>query len=331
MQKAQAWRLQLRTDPVPALLDSTDKAIVYFTQRDLLGEETAPESSLWGLPEVNKLSRGQHDDGCWGKRGGDPNIYPSNHNQLVETFKRFCILVERYGTTRKHRPTAKAAEFLFSFQTPEGDIRGFIGNQYATYYTGYVLALLIQAGYGGDPRVTKGMQWLLGMRQNDGGWTIPILTQNYDRETWLRWTSRYTEPVEPDRSKPFSHNWTDMALRAFAAHPGYRKLPEAKAAGALLKSRFFMPDTYSSHRSPRYWTRFMFWWPNLLTVLESLLLLGFTKDDPDIKTGLDWFIKNQQQDGLWDLESGKAAKPKDRGEREWVGLRACRILKKYVD
>jgi len=82
----------------------------------------------------------------------------------------------------------KAAEYIFSFQTPEGDIRGFIGNQYATYYTGYILALLIQAGYVDDPRVEKGMQWLLEMRQNDGGWTVPILTHHFDGRTMYIFT-----------------------------------------------------------------------------------------------------------------------------------------------
>jgi len=38
------------------------------------------------------------------------------------------------------------------FQVPDGGGRHsrFIGNQYATYYTGYVLALLLQAGFGGE-------------------------------------------------------------------------------------------------------------------------------------------------------------------------------------
>lgn len=70
-------------------------------------------------------------------------------------------MVERYRFTRESMHVGKAAEYIFSFQTTEGDIRGFIGNQYATYYTGYILALLIQAGYVDDPRVEKGMQWLL--------------------------------------------------------------------------------------------------------------------------------------------------------------------------
>jgi len=324
------WRKQLRFDPIPILLNSPNQAVVYFTRRDLSNEPVESINSVWELPEPQKILRKQQSDGSWGKPGKNPAVYPPNHHTLVETFKNFRILVERYGLIKDHPSIPKAAEFLFSFQTPEGDIRGFIGNQYATYYTGYVLSLLIKAGYENDPRTEKGMQWLLSMRQSDGGWTIPILTHKYDRETWLELTSQKLKPVMPDRTQPFSHNWTDMVLRAFAAHPEYRRYIEAKAAGALLKSVFFQADAYTSYQSSKYWTRFLFWWPNLLTALESLSYLGFTKDDPDIKKGLDWFTANQQPDGLWKLEADKPIKPKNAEERQWLGLAICRVLQRYL-
>ncbi len=323
------WQKAFRYDPLPALLNSNNKAIVYFTRRDLLDEQVEPTKYVWELPEPQKILRKQQPDGSWGKPDKDTAIFPPNHHILVETFKQFRILAERYQFTKDHPAIAGAAEFLFTFQTPEGDIRGFIGNQYATYYTGYILSLLVKAGYEDDPRVEKGMAWLLSMRQDDGGWTIPMLTHKLDRETWLRLTSKYAEPLELDRKHPFSHNWTDMVLRAFAAHLKYRQSKEAKAAGTLLKSRFFQPDVYTSYQSLKYWTRFVFWWPNLITGLDSLSLLGFPVDDPDIKKGLRWFIDNQQTDGLWKLEGGKPVKPKDTEERLWLGLAVCRMLKRY--
>jgi hypothetical protein len=251
----------------------------------------------------------------------------------VATFKEIRTLVERYQFTRESAHIKKAAEYLFTFQTREGDIRGFIGNQYATYYTGYVLALLIQAGYVDDPRVEKGMRWLLNMRQDDGGWSVPILTRRFDGRTMYRLTSSYAEPIEPDRTQPFSHNWTDMVLRAFAAHSVYRQSEEARAAGELLKSRFFQPDVYSSYKASSYWTRFLFWWPNLLTAMESLSSLGFAADDPDINKGLQWFFENQQEDGLWDCSYGGKYTSQRSGrplERAWLSLRICRMLKRFL-
>jgi hypothetical protein len=331
MKSAKNWRKQLSIDAIPAFLASQNKAIVYFTKCDLLNERVEPVSFVWGLPEPQKIIRQQRPDGSWEKAGEKKAVYPPYHYSLIETFKYFRTLVEKYRFTKDHPSIQKAAEFLFSCQTNKGDIRGFLANQYATYYTGYVLSLLIKAGCEDDLRVEKGMQWLLSMRQTDGGWTIPILTHKYDRDMMNKLTSQYMEAVEPDRTKPFSHNWTDMVLRAFAAHPKYRKSEEAKAAGALLKSSFFQPDAYDSYKAAGYWTRFAFWWPNLLTALDSLSLLGFSKDDPDIERGLNWFIENQQQDGLWKLESNKAINSKDNEDRLWLGLAICRIFKRYYD
>ena len=321
---------KLKIVPVPVLLSSTDEALVYLVKRDLLGENVMPIEYVWNLPAAQKIINKQQADGSWAFPGRKPVVYPPHHYKLVETFKQFRILIERYQFTKDNPAIGKAAEYLFSCQTTAGDIRGFIGNQYATYYTGAVLSLLIKAGYTNDTRVEKGLHWLLSMRQNDGGWTIPLLTHKFDRATIYRLTSQFAEPVEPDYSKPFSHNWTDMVLRAFAAHSRYRHSKEAKKAGTLLKSRFFQPDVYSSYRSASYWTRFQFWWPNLLTSLESLFSIGFTKDDPDIKVALNWFINHQVDDGLWYLSYNRPEKKINAKiilERQWLSYAICRMLK----
>jgi len=159
-----------------------------------------------------------------------------------------------------------------------------------------------------------------------------MLTRDLDGATTYDLTSGHGGPVEPDRSKPFSHNWTNMVLEAFAAHSRYRESPEARRAGELLKGRFFRADVYASYKAPRYWVRFIHWWPNLLLALDSLARLGFTADDPDIRTGLGWFIDNQREDGLWDLENDgkrRLLKDTDREERLWLALDVCRMMKKY--
>jgi hypothetical protein len=328
------WRDILRIDPVPVLLASGSEAISYFTRRDLLGEYTGPLSNVWALPEVRKLLKKQQPDGSWLPAGKKQPVYPPWHYPLVETFRNFRILVGRYHFNKEHPATSLAAEYLFSCQTEEGDIRGMIGNQYATYYTGAVLALLIKAGYENDPRVEKGMRWLLSMRQDDGGWIVPVAGR-VDGKTMIRLTSEYAEPIRPDRSMPFSHNWTNMVLQSFAAHPVYRSSPEAVIAANLLKSRFFQPDAYSSYRDAGYWVRFVHWWPNLLMALESLSLMGFSKDDPDVAKGIAWFIDNQREDGLWDISYKKGDRSvnnrKSVEERLWVSLAVCRVFKRFYE
>jgi hypothetical protein len=330
------WLGQLEIDPTPTLLSSGSEAVAYFTRRDLLEEEVALIDHVWQLPEVQGILRRQRPDGSWKYTGKETVSYPKHHYQLFQTWKTFRILVEQYEFTRKHHAARMAAKFLFSCQTEQGDIRGMLANQYATYYTGAMLAHLIKAGYEDDPRVEKGFMWLLSMRQDDGGWTVPILTRKFARKTIYGLTSKYAEPVEPDRSKPFSHNCTDMVLRAFAVHPEYRRCDEAKKAADLLKSRFFKPDAYSSYRAASYWVRFFFWWPNLVTSLDSLSLMGYSKDDPDIRKALDWLVDNQSSDGLWRMtyvkgtKEGTSAKNEKTRERQlWLTLAIARIFKRF--
>jgi hypothetical protein len=230
-----------------------------------------------------------------------------------------------YGVHRDHPTLRKAAAYLFSCQTPEGDIRGILGNQYMPYYHGAILELLIKAGYADDPRVGKGLAWLLAMRQDDGGWLVPAQTVPPKQKTGAFWLG---DPLPPDRSKPHAHLATGMALRAFAAHPAYRRHPEVIAAGGALKSRLFRPDKYNDRRASSYWLKFQypFWWTSLLTALDTLSYLGFGREDRDVATGLDWFLSNQAADGLW--ETGYGSGKGSQQNRCWVGLAVCRVLKR---
>jgi len=323
----------MRIDPVPALLHSGNAAASFFTRRDLLDEQVGSLTEVWESPAARKLLARQQADGSWRPSGRKQEVYPPHHHSLVETFKRFRILVQRYRFNRESAGLARAAEYLLSCQTPGGDIRGMIGNQYATYYTGLILSLLIEAGYADDARVDKGMRWLLSMRQDDGGWTVPLLSRTLDAATIRRITSEYAEPVEPDRTMPFSHTWTNMVLLAFAAHPVYRDSEEARAAALLMKAGFFKPDYYTSYQAPNYWVRFAFWWPNLLTALETLASLGFSASDDDIAAALAWFVDHQREDGLWDVAYALGREGKDEPgkpeERLWLTLRICRMFRRY--
>jgi hypothetical protein len=328
-----SWCRSLKIDPVPALLAAGDPALTFFVRRDLLGERAGPVTALWSLPDVVRLLKRQRDDGSW-PRAGTPKPSAVNH-ALIETWRRFRILVDRYGMTREHPQARAAAEYLFACQAPEGDIRGMLADQYATYYTGAILGLLVQAGYRNDPRTVGGLRWLLSMRQDDGGWTIPILTRYYDRATIHRLTSRHARPVEPDRSQPFSHHWTGMVLRAFAAHSGYHRSPEVRAAASLLKSRFFKPDAYASYRAAETWLRFEypFWWNNLVSALDALSHLGFTADDAPIAPALEWLRDHQQKDGLWKTSYVPGARENSttKAMQPWITLAVCRIFRRMMD
>ena len=327
MKLAHSEQAELAVAPLPALLAWDDAALGYFVRRDLLEEAVAPVETLWETKAALKLAQAQQPDGAWRYPGKSYDAQTGTNYNLLETYRTLRILVEMFGFHRAHPALQKAADYVFSCQTAEGDIRGIIGNQYMPYYHGAILELLIKAGYGDDPRVERGLTWLLAMRQDDGGWLVPAQMVPAKQKTSAFWLGA---PLPPDRSKPHAHLATGMALRAFAAHPAYRQRAEVIAAANALKSRFFQSDKYNDRKTPTYWLKFQFpfWWTSLLTALDTLSRLGFDRQDADVARGLEWFITNQSPDGLWETGYGSGKKAEE--NRHWVGLAVCRMRKRWM-
>ena len=320
------WREQFSVDPIPVLLAADDEALQFFVRRDLLGEELASVKTLWDQSEPVKILSKQQEEGCW-KYPSRKKALPNENYNLLETYRMLRILVEQYGFDRRRPAIEDAASYVFAHQTEEGDIRGMFGTEYAPHYTAWLMELLIKAGYADDPHIKRGFEWFLAMRQDDGGWAWPIRTVGVDYYE----AQTDPEPTQPDRSKPFSHVLTGGILRAFAVHPVYSRDEGALAAADLLKSRFFKADKYSDRRAVHYWTKFQypFWWPNILTALNSLSLMGFPRDDGDVETGLTWFVDNQAAHGLWENGYTVSTQEKHRQAKLWIGLAVCRIFKRW--
>lgn len=313
----------LRADVLPHLLRSENRAIAYFARLDLVGKPVGQVESLWKLPECVQILARQREDGSWRYAGGDSGIRAQVHYDLLETYRQLGVLVEKYGLTKTHPAMERAARFLFSFQTEAGDFRGIYGRQYSPNYSAAITELLIKAGYGPSPRISRAMRWLLAMRQADGGWALPLRTRGRSLDV----VAMGHETLEPDRSKPSANLITGIVLRALAAHERYRSSPAMKQAGNLLKTRFFKRDRYPDHVAAASWLVFSypFWWTDLLSALDSLTKAGFGRADPDVHTGLAWFIEHQEPNGLWQTGHNR---PKDPYSDLWVALAVCRVLRR---
>lgn len=322
-----AWESVLQWDPLSPLLESTNPAILWFTRRDLLEKDPGPIESLWELKEPIRLLRKQGDDGRWRYPAGDQRIRSREGYDQLETFRSLLHLVHKYGMNRQNQGISRGAEFMFSFQTDEGDFRGIYGVQYTPNYSAATMEVLIQSGYADDPRIKKGLDWLLSIRQDDGGWAIPLRTKGGPiSDIFLE---KGMETVEGDRSKPSSHTITGIVLRAFAAHSQYKHRLEIKEAGELLKSRFFKRDKYPDRVAPSYWEKitFPFWQNDILSAMDSLSLIGFDPRDEDIRSGLEWLINDQEKNGLW---RSRYATGKAPDLPYWVSLAVCRVLKRLM-
>ena len=306
-------------EAIKTLLDTSNKAIITFTKKDLLGEEVNIEQ-LWTMQQVNKILKKQQPNGSW--------IYPNkkailrsptNYNQY-QTYKTVAELVEFYGLNKKHEAIRKAAEYLFSFQTKEGEFRGIYGNQYSPNYSASITEFLIKAGYDGI-RIDNSLDWLLKMKQDDGGWTIPLRTRNEKLEAL-----KQEKTIEPDKTKPFSHLITGIVLRPFSLMTAYRK--QVKDAGMLLANRVFTRDKYSDRRGVEYWTKFTFpyHWTDILSTIDTLTLLKI-KDHPKINEIKQWFKEHKQENGTYKVNVMAGAKYND--VKYWITLQYLKVLKRF--
>lgn len=317
------WTSILKHDPVPHLLSSSNTAVSHFAKGDLLGQATLSSKVLWELPIPLGIVKKQQENGSWKYPGGNKAIRSSANYDQIETYRNLGYLIDMYGFTESSPVITRAADYLFSFQTSKGDIRGILGKQYSPYYTAAIAELLIKAGYTKDDRIERVFQWLGNMRQDDGGWALPLRTRGKSLEA----ITAPGRPIEPDRTKPFSHLVTGIVLRAYASHKTHRKSAEARIAGELLLSRFFQRDNYADRSAADYWLRFSypFWFTDLISAMDTLSTLGFTSENPQMAEGIRWFVDHQQKDGGWKL---KALKNQKRFESSlWLDLSICRVLK----
>ena len=136
-------------------------------------------------------------------------------------------------------------------------------------------------------------------------------------------------PLDPDRTKPTSHLVTGIVLRAFAAHPVWRRCPEAIQAGQLLATRIFRPDAYPDHGARAYWTKlaYPFRWTDVVSTLDALSLLGIGCADRDVAEAVDWLVSQQRSDGTW---RRGYAHSKDPCADLWVTYGACRALARLL-
>jgi len=314
------WQKRLKFEPTKSLLSSDNKQIIYFTNRDLLEVPVESIETLWDLKIPQQLLHKQQTDGSWRYRGKTP-WHTTDYTQL-ETYRQLGFQINMFGFNKSHQSIVKAAEFFFLKQSNVGDFRGIYAAQYSPNYTAAIVELLILAGYSDDNRIQKVFDWLLDMRQDDGGWALPLRTKGHNLKVILN-----SDTIEPDKSTPFSHLITGIVLRAFAAHPVYSRSAEAKKAGKLLSTRFFQRDVYADLNRATAWRTFSypFWNTDLISSLYVLSKLGFTKDDPEINRVIDWLVEKQKPSGLFELH-----KNHDRYHDQdlWLNLSICRVLKK---
>jgi D-alanyl-D-alanine carboxypeptidase len=87
-------------DPIKPLLSSGNRAINYFTKRDILQKPVEEMTTLLNLPVVQKVIKKQTSGGFWKSTSANKKKHPAQNYDLLETYRHTNILVHQYRLTK---------------------------------------------------------------------------------------------------------------------------------------------------------------------------------------------------------------------------------------
>jgi len=331
------WRARLASDPIPRLLREGTPSVLARVRRDLIDDSEAPKAhEIASYREVQSVLRKMEKDGSFAPRAPEKGMGSGKFALCLATVRALDRLADlglrvedEGGATHQLR---KMADVILASQASDGGIADLAladtpkarAKVVAIHFHGWAISALCRAGFESDPRVEKGFQLLLSLRQDDGGWA---------------WRGVRTDSA----ARPSSHLVTGMVLRAFASSSQRCTSREARRAAELLATRFLQPDRYEDRKAPAFWEiltepRFF---TDALDALDTITSIGLGKENSGVRTAEAYLRSRQANDGLWypgapvkgegpAARSGAkaAGKDKDVAEAIWLTLRVLVVLRR---
>ena len=334
-QNINEWKSVLNADPIDWLLENDNPSVRYFTLTDIL---ELPESDLdvskakdaiMNNGVVPQILAKQEKGGYW---GSPEDFYiRSKYHGTVWTL----IVLAELGASGEDERIRQTCEFIlevsqdrasgaFSYQgTPKN------GGQHSAVIpclTGNMVCSLLKFGYLDDPRVQRGVDWIVTYQRFDDmieqapkGWP-------YERE--------------PCWGKHTCSMGIIKTLKALAEVPpaarsmSIKKTIEDGAEFFLqhyVHKRSHAPDQVSKPG----WLKFGFplmYQTDALEILGILTQLGY--HDDRMKEAVDLVISKQDEQGRWKLDStfnGRfLVNIEQKGKpSKWVTLNALKVLKRF--
>ncbi len=266
------------------LLEDDQPSVRYLAQTQLLGRRASdPEvrASRAQIPRRGWVAEllARRSPGGWWVRDGSP-MWP----KYLGTNWSMLALAD-LGASRAIPAVRRSAEYWMQ-RSPlrGGGVGGMSGDNGHHCYTGNMLRSLIRLGYGADPRVRKGLDWLVRTANPRGGWTC------------------WSFGSGPARGRSLDA-WE--GLSAFAAYPRARWTASMKEC--VERGAEFYLERELHRQGGHYAPWFRFHWPvhyyyDLLVGLDVLTALGYG-DDPRLSFALDHLRKRRRPDGRWNLDA----------------------------
>jgi len=330
----EGWKSRLNADPTDWLLEENNPSVRYFTLRDIL--ETPEDDPAAREARARVMCAGAVPELLERQRQADyaaafPRFYTDKYKGLVWSL----IALAELGA----EPCAQIREqceylFAHSQDTLDGGFSqhaaaktgGGRVSEVIPCLTGNMVWSLIRLGYLDDPRLQKGVGWLVGhMRFNDGTELEPQdeAYGKYDA-CWGRHTC---------------HMGVVKALKAFSAIPESRRTEDTKAvieraAEFMLIHHIHKQSHNLTKTSKPGWKKFGFplmYQTDALEILDILLSLGIR--DARMDEALALVLSKQSESGRWPVENAYAGERtlipfESEGEpSKWLTLRALRVIK----
>jgi hypothetical protein len=330
------WKSILKADPTTWLLEEDNPSVRYFTLTEILdkpisdSEVKVAKNAIMNVGVGPQILARQNDDGYWETPTA---FYTAKYRG---TMWQLMILAE-LGADRRDSRLSKACEFILAnSQNPESSgfsmwlsVKTGGGRRSGVIpcLTGNMVWSLIRLGYLEDPRVQRGINWIITYQRFDDGIKEALKGWPYDKYV-MCW------------GKHTCHMGAVKALKALAEVPADKRTGEVEATIKNGAEHMFRHHIYKrSHDLSRVskpgWLRFGFplmYQTDALEILGILTKLGYK--DERMQETVDLVISKQDTQGRWTLENtfnGQFQVDIERkGElSKWVTLNALKALKRF--
>ena len=331
------WKTVLKADPIPWLLEDDNPGVKHMTLTAILDRpESDPEvrkarAEIMRKGLVPKILAKQEAGGNWEE---PERFYTAKYKG---TSWQLIILAE-LGADGAHRRVRKACEFVlsvsqdresggFSFRTGVKKAGGLPGGVIPCL-TGNMVWSLIRLGFGDDPRVAMGIDWIVRNQRFDDGIAKPPQGPYY--ASWPQCFGKHS-----------CHMGVVKALKALSAIPPAKRSAAVgqtieKGVEYLLLHHIFKKSHDLDAVSRPGWLKP--WFPRMYQtdILEILgILTGLGCRDPRMAEALDILISKQGPEGKWKLESTFNGRYQVNIERKgapskWVTAHALAVLKGFA-
>lgn len=331
------WKHVLKADPVDWLLEKDNPSVRYFALSQLLDK---PESSaevqvakkaimLTGL--VPKILDKQNAGGYW---EAPEKFYTAKYKGTVWQL----IILAELGADGNDERVKKACEFILanSQDRKSGGFSAWLsvkvgGGRYSGVLpclTGNMVWSLIRLGLLADPRVQRGIDWIVKYQRFDDGEAYPPKIWPYEKATSCF-------------GKHSCHMGVVKSLKALAEIPAEKRSKTVndtieRGVEYMLKHHIHKRSHNLSKVSKPGWLKFGFplmYQTDVLEILGILTSLGCK--DERMQEAVDLVIAKQDEQGRWNLENTFNGRFQTNIEQKgsnskWITLNALNALKGFL-